>query len=534
MKKIFLLILLLFPVFIYSQDLENIRHIGLSGRNYSFYKGLEIPDTLLAKGEFLLPNIIATGGVTDSVLSKDPVTGTISLRPQGSAGGAGWDLTGNSGTTPGTDFVGTTDAQPLVLKSNNVQLLKLYDSFYRIDAGDPVLTNLMIGIGAGISSVSTEHSTFIGYNSGTSNTIGMWNTFVGDISGRDNVDGTQNTFIGHASGLNNISGINNTALGVNSFEFGTTGDGNTCLGHSAGRNLADDNCTIVGYSAALLATSANETDAFGNGSLAILTTGDKNTAVGRGSGSVITTGAENIFMGNYAAIGAATSSSRNVYIGSNCADGTATIRTNQIVIGANALGNQQGANVIALGERAGQTWKTTVAVSFANSVYFNGTASQANEVVFGGANYANGTIPYNNFYFNGRYNQVASLQAVTLQPNSVTDNSFSTATAANSIFGASVTDGSASGATMTIAGAQGTGTGVGGDIIFKIAPAGSTGNTNNALVELMRLKASGVLNFNLALVPDYADNAAATGAGLVAGDLYRTSIAGTSTLKIVE
>lgn len=39
---------------------------------------------------------------------------------------------------------------------------------------------------------------------------------------------------------------------------------------------------------------------------------------------------------------------------------------------------------------------------------------------------------------------------------------------------------------------------------------------------------------NIANVPNYADNAAATGAGLVAGDLYRTSTGGTSTLKIVE
>ena len=32
---------------------------------------------------------------------------------------AGWSLTGNAGTDPTTNFIGTTDAQPLVFKVNN-------------------------------------------------------------------------------------------------------------------------------------------------------------------------------------------------------------------------------------------------------------------------------------------------------------------------------------------------------------------------------------------------------------------------------
>ena len=30
-----------------------------------------------------------------------------------------WRLAGNTATTPGTDFLGTTDAQDLVIKTNN-------------------------------------------------------------------------------------------------------------------------------------------------------------------------------------------------------------------------------------------------------------------------------------------------------------------------------------------------------------------------------------------------------------------------------
>ena len=34
--------------------------------------------------------------------------------------GAGWGLSGNAGTTNGTDFIGTTDAQDLDIRTNNV------------------------------------------------------------------------------------------------------------------------------------------------------------------------------------------------------------------------------------------------------------------------------------------------------------------------------------------------------------------------------------------------------------------------------
>ena len=40
--------------------------------------------------------------------------GTVSCEPVG--GGGVWSLTGNAGTTPGTNFLGTTDNQALELK----------------------------------------------------------------------------------------------------------------------------------------------------------------------------------------------------------------------------------------------------------------------------------------------------------------------------------------------------------------------------------------------------------------------------------
>jgi hypothetical protein len=46
----------------------------------------------------------------------------------GSSSFSGWGLTGNSGSNPATDFIGTTDAQPLAFKTNNVERMRILSS----------------------------------------------------------------------------------------------------------------------------------------------------------------------------------------------------------------------------------------------------------------------------------------------------------------------------------------------------------------------------------------------------------------------
>lgn len=47
--------------------------------------------------------------------------GTVTCEP---VGGTGWSLTGNAGTTPGTNFLGTTDNQALEIKVNNLRVFR--------------------------------------------------------------------------------------------------------------------------------------------------------------------------------------------------------------------------------------------------------------------------------------------------------------------------------------------------------------------------------------------------------------------------
>lgn len=62
----------------------------------------------------------------DRVLVQDATTGQVYYRTASSlSGSAGWGLTGNAGTAPATNFLGTTDAQALVLRTDNTERARL-------------------------------------------------------------------------------------------------------------------------------------------------------------------------------------------------------------------------------------------------------------------------------------------------------------------------------------------------------------------------------------------------------------------------
>lgn len=49
-----------------------------------------------------------------------------------------WNLTGNSGTNPSNNFFGTTDNQPLVLKTNNIETMRILpDGKVKVGTSDP-------------------------------------------------------------------------------------------------------------------------------------------------------------------------------------------------------------------------------------------------------------------------------------------------------------------------------------------------------------------------------------------------------------
>ena len=156
-----------------------------------------------------------------------------------------WSLTGNSGTDPATEFLGTTDRVSLVLRVTDVPALRIipaasgaaYDvpSIVGGYSGNTITDGILGAfIGGGgregeVNSVTGNLGAVVGgYNNtaggmsfvggGTGNSASTIYSFVG--GGRDNTASGSTAFVG--------GGQDNTASGVISFIGG--GQGNTASG----------------------------------------------------------------------------------------------------------------------------------------------------------------------------------------------------------------------------------------------------------------------------------------------------------------
>ena len=136
-----------------------------------------------------------SGGVASP--SDVPITSILSGRV--------WGLQGNSGTTPGTDFVGTTDASDLVFKTNNVESGRINLALLNASYG----YNSLVGVTTGSSNVA------IGYQAGQNVSTGGDNTIVGKSAGSVVTTGSKNTLIGTNANVGDSFAVNRIALGVN-------------------------------------------------------------------------------------------------------------------------------------------------------------------------------------------------------------------------------------------------------------------------------------------------------------------------------
>lgn len=94
----------------------------------------------------------------------------------GSGTVSGWGLTGNSGTVPGTSFLGTSDDKDLIFKRNNIQGGWLSSS----SASASAFGNTAFGTGAlPFSTVTGTQNTALGGNSGSGITTGSNNIVIG-------------------------------------------------------------------------------------------------------------------------------------------------------------------------------------------------------------------------------------------------------------------------------------------------------------------------------------------------------------------
>lgn len=146
---------------------------------------------------------------------------TLNIHNAGGASTSGWSLSGNSATVAGTNFIGTTDNMPLLLKVNNTTAGYL---------GTSTNYNTSFGILSLSSSATGAKNTASGASALSLNTTGYDNVGSGYAALKSNTSGYRNAAIGYESMYQNISGYNNVAIGNISQSWDTAGVGNTSVG----------------------------------------------------------------------------------------------------------------------------------------------------------------------------------------------------------------------------------------------------------------------------------------------------------------
>lgn len=198
-------------------------------------------------------------------------------------GNDAWKLSGNAATTAGTNFLGTTDAQPLMFKTNNIK--SGYISNLTSEGNIGLGYNSLTGSGFNSPGVNAVNNIGIGANTLSKATSNFtWsNVAIGNNTLANATDPRFNTAIGDKSQMNSTTGRNNVSVGVSTLAALTTGGLNTAVGGTA-----------LGA-----VTTGSSNNAFGLTALNSLTTGSANIAIGQLAGSTVTTGSYNTIIGNY-------------------------------------------------------------------------------------------------------------------------------------------------------------------------------------------------------------------------------------------
>ncbi len=247
------------------------------------------------------------------------------------AAGSGWGLTGNAGTTPGTDFIGTTDMQDFVIKVNNTQVGRITSSdngnsiYLGLGAGGTVSNAVFIGENAGLGTMSATRSNIIGLNAGYNAWYANDANFIGNEAGKGANNAPLSNFIGKQAGLNAANAAESIFIGDGAGKLATDASYSLFLGNNTGQS------------------------AFGAASSNFI-------------GAVAGSGAENAAYSNFIGLSAgmdAVNANNSIFIGNNAGNGdivdnSATPWDYSILIG-DETGTGGFSNSIALGKYATNT-----------------------------------------------------------------------------------------------------------------------------------------------------------------------------------
>lgn len=228
---------------------------------------------------------------------------STSWKAVGSALTNDWSILGNTATTPGTNFLGTTDDRDIVVKRNNIR-----SGFI----GDPNISTGNMNTSLGANSLINPSATgtrnvAIGTNVMPSISTGNRNVAIGEQTMFSNTTGTENVAVGVGAMYSSAAGVCNVAIGRNAL---TNTNG---LSGSQGSNN-----TAVGYVALRTNSIGSYNSTLGRESLYTNLSGNNNVGLGYQAGYSNSIGSNNVFLGNQA--GYFETGNNKLYISNSNAD----------------------------------------------------------------------------------------------------------------------------------------------------------------------------------------------------------------------
>jgi len=171
----------------------------------------------------------------------------------------GWSLTGNTGTNPLTNFIGTTDAKSLEFKVNNLRAGLIDYSTFNTGTRNTAFGQIALN-----SLTSGADNTAMGYGSLYTNTTGNQNVAYGKYALFYN-NANDNAAYGFNALFFNTTGAGNTAIGITTLQNNTTGSNNVAVGYYAlGNNFTGSNNTAIGFGAQVGAPGLTNATAIGS------------------------------------------------------------------------------------------------------------------------------------------------------------------------------------------------------------------------------------------------------------------------------
>lgn len=345
----------------------------------------------------LYVNDIASGTATGTTVNVNAVgfyffDGAV-WQKLGSGAANAWNVTGNSGLSGTTNFLGTTDAVDLAFRRNNAA------------SGKIGATSTAFGVNALSAGVATNNAAFgtnaLALSTGTDN-VAFGNGALPLVVG-----GIQNTAVGNAALATN-TGSANTAVGNQALNLNAATNNNTAVGFQALRANTANNNTGIGFQALSANTGGVQNTSVGFQSSVVIQNGSRNTSMGYIALGGNIAGNENTAVGNYAL--GRTTGSGNTAMGHEAEFGSGLAFNNTTAIGWHALFGNSGSGNTAVGYNALQGNGTSIGNTAVGSGALNNETGANNTALGTSAGFENQTGTNNTYvgFEAGRYNTFAA------------------------------------------------------------------------------------------------------------------------------